>query len=127
MRGLIGAVWLLALALGASEAAAQDKKEPPKFDAKKLVGKWEPVDSKIPVTIEFTDKGKLILSVEFGGKSDKVEGDYKLSDDKLDLVLRAEGKEQKETLTLSKLTDEELVAKDSRGKEETLKRQKPKK
>ncbi len=127
MRGLMGAVWVLALALGASEAVAQDKKEPPKFDAKKLVGKWEPIDAKIPVTVEFTDKGKLILSVEFGGKSDKVEGDYKLTDDKLELVLWAEGKEQKETLTLSKLTDEELVAKDSKGKEETLKRQKTKK
>ena len=33
-------------------------------------------------------------------------------------------KEQKETLTVKKLTDEELVTTDSKGKDETLKRKK---
>ncbi len=130
MRGLVGAVVVLAFAGFATDVAGAQKekdKEKDKFDAKKLVGKWEPADAKIPITIEFTDKGKMILAVEFNGKSEKVEGTYKLASDKLEMVLTADGKEQKETLTLSKLTDDELVGKDSKGKAETLKRIKPKK
>lgn len=132
MRSPLGLVALAAwagLAGGLTNLAAQDKNDTPPFDPKKLVGKWEPTDPniKVPLTVEFTDKGKMILSVEFGGKTEKIEGDYKFTGDKLELTLRAEGQEQKETLTVIRLTDEEFAAKDSKGKEEVLRRQKPKK
>ncbi len=121
MRTLIGAMMVLGLATFA------DAQQKDKFDIKKLVGKWEPADGKTPLTVEFTDKGKLILSIDLGGKSEKVEGTYKLSDEKLEMTMTVEGKEQKETVTLSKLTDDEMVGKDSKGKEESFKKVKPKK
>ncbi|MBA4190037.1 MAG: TIGR03066 family protein [Planctomycetaceae bacterium] len=122
MRALIGAIVVLGFA---GFVTAQDKKDE-KIDAKKLIGKWAPVDDKAPVTIEFTDKGKLTLSIDIGGKSEKIEGTYKLEGDKLEMVMSFGGKEQKETVTISKLTDEEMVGKDSKGKEEKFKRLKAK-
>jgi uncharacterized protein (TIGR03066 family) len=66
------------------------------------------------------------VSVEKGGKSTKVEGTYKLEGDKLEMALKMEGKEQKETITVTKLTDDEFVGKDTKGKEEKLKKIKAK-
>jgi uncharacterized protein (TIGR03066 family) len=122
MRTLIGAVVILAFAGLTGTAAGQDK-DKDKVDLKKLMGKWEPKDPGI--TIEFADKGKMILSIDIGGKSEKVEGTYKaIEGNKLEVVISFGGKEQKETLTVKKLTDEELVTTDSKGKEETLKKKK---
>jgi uncharacterized protein (TIGR03066 family) len=117
MRTLIGAVMILAFA-GFTAAAAQDK-EKDKIDPKKLLGKWEPKEGK--VVIEFADKGKL--TVDAGGKDQKFEGTYKLDGNRLEIAIMVFEKEQKETLTVKKLTDEELVT-ESKGKEETLKRKK---
>ena len=72
--------------------------------------------------LEFTAKGTVSVTVEKGGKSAKAEGTYKLEGNKLDLALKVDGKEQKETITISKLTDDEFVGKDSKGKEEKLKK-----
>src|SRR5262245_9145317 len=120
MRTLIGAVMVLAFS---GFAAGQDKdKDKDKIDAKKLIGKWEPADAKESLTVEFTDKGKLILSVDANGKALTIEGTYKLDGNKLEMVMSFGGKEQKETITLSKLTDDELVGKDYKGKEETIKK-----
>ena len=122
MRLLIGTVAILTLA-GFVEAAGQGKdKDKDKVDLKKLMGKWEPKDGKI--VIEFADKGKLLMVVDFGGKSEKIEGTYKLDGNKLEVVISFAGKEQKEMLTVKKLTDTELVTSDSKGKDETLKRKK---
>ena len=104
-------------------AAGQGKeKDKDKVDLKKLMGKWEPKDGKI--VIEFADKGKLVMTVDFGGKSEKIDGSYKLDGNKLDVIINFMGKEQKETLTVKSLTDAELVTTDSKGKDETLKRKK---
>jgi uncharacterized protein (TIGR03066 family) len=118
MRTLIGAVMILAFA-GFTAAAAQDK-EKDKIDPKKLLGKWGPKEGK--VVIEFADKGKLTIS-EGDGKGSKFEGTYKLDGNRLEIAIMVFEKEQKETLTVKKLTDEELVT-ESKGKEETLKRKK---
>ena len=117
MRTLVGAAMILAFA-GFNGAAGQDKE---KIDPKKLIGKWEPKEGR--VVIEFADKGKLTLSVDADGKSQKFDGTYKLDGNRLEIVIMIE-KEQKETLTIKKLTDDELVTTDSKGKEETLKRKK---
>jgi uncharacterized protein (TIGR03066 family) len=118
MRTLIGAAMILAFA-GLNGSAGQDK-EKDKVDLKKLMGKWEPKEGM--VVIEFADKGKFSLSVGTDGK--KFDGTYKLDGDRLELAITIIDKEQKETLTIKKLTDDELVTTDSKGKEETLKRKK---
>ena len=122
MRALIGAVAILAFAGFAAGQEKDKDKDKDKVDLKKLMGKWEPKDG--PVTVEFADKGKLILTVDLGGKSEKIEGTYKVDGDKIEVVLAFGGKDMKETLTVKKLTDEELVTTDSKGKEEAFKKKK---
>lgn len=122
MRALTGAVVVLAFAGFAAAQEKKDDKKDGKIDAKKLIGKWQPADEKAPVTVEFADKGKLTLSIDIGGKTEKIEGTYKLDGDKLEMVMSFGGKEQKETVTVTKLTDDEMVGKDSKGKEEKFKK-----
>lgn len=124
MRALLGFVAVLALACYAGNAVAQEK-----IDAKKLVGKWQPAAAEkggVDVTIEFTDKGKMAITIDIGGKSEKIEGSYKVDGDKLEMAMSIGGQEKKETVTLTKLTDEEMVGKNKDGKEEKFKRVKPK-
>jgi uncharacterized protein (TIGR03066 family) len=123
MRVPIGAAAVLALA---AAAAAQDKKDDP-FDAKKLIGKWESADPKRAVAVEFAEKDKFSLSVTVGGRAEKVDGTWKLAGNKLELSAKVGGEDQKQTVTLSKLTDDDLVGTGSDGKEEAYKRVKPKK
>ena len=122
MRTITGALVILAFC-SFTTASGQDK-EKDKIDGKKLMGKWEPKEGK--VVIEFADKGKLTLSVDADGKAQKFDGSYKLDGNRLEIAIMILDKEQKETLTVKKLTDEELVTTDSKGKDETLKRKKPK-
>jgi uncharacterized protein (TIGR03066 family) len=122
MRTLIGALVVFALA-GFTTALGQEK-----IDGKKLVGKWEPAD--LPgaaMVVEFTNAGKVSVIVEKGGKTAKTEGTYKLEGNKLELALKLDGKEQKETITIITLTDEEFVGKDSKDKQEKFKKVNPKK
>ncbi|MFM8273109.1 MAG: TIGR03066 family protein [Gemmata sp.] len=122
MRPLVASVAFVILAGFAT--AADDK-----IDAKKLVGKWEPAKAEKgapKMTLEIAEKGKLTLLVALGDKTEKVEGSYKLDGNKLEVELSFGGKSEKETLTITKLTEEELVTKDSKGKEDALKRVKGK-
>ncbi|MBA4065207.1 MAG: hypothetical protein C0501_16135 [Isosphaera sp.] len=123
MRRLIGAAVVLALA---GAAAGQDKKDGP-FDPKKLVGRWESADPKRAVAVEFLEKDKFTLTVAVGGKTEKVDGTWKLTGDKLELAAKVGDADRKETVTLSKLTDDDLVGTGSDGKEEAYRRVKPKK
>jgi uncharacterized protein (TIGR03066 family) len=118
MRTLIGAAMILAFA-GLNSAVGQDK-EKDKIDLKKLMGKWEPKEGM--VVIEFADKGKFTLALSSDSK--KFDGTYKLDGNRLEIAITIADKEQKETLTIKKLTDDELVTTDSKGKDETLKRKK---
>jgi uncharacterized protein (TIGR03066 family) len=115
MRALLGAMVVLAFA---GSLIAQDKD---KVDPKKLIGKWEPKEGR--VVIEFEDKGKITI-VDTEGKGQKFNGTYKLDGNRLEIAITILEKEQKETLTVKKLTDEELITTDSKGKDETLKRKK---
>lgn len=122
MRTVIGAVVILAFAAGC--IAAEEK-----FDPAKLVGKWEEKNPKEgeSMSMEFTKDGKFAITGTRGGKELKADGTYKLTDDKLTLEGKVMDMEVKQTVTISKLTDDELVGaaegKDSR----TFKRIKPKK
>lgn len=118
MRCLIACTVFVVLAGFAT--AADDK-----IDAKKLIGKWEPAkaEPKSPkMVLDIQDKGKFVLSVELGDKTEKIDGTYKLDGNKLDIEMSFGGKTTKETLTIVKVTDTELVTKGKSDKEETLKR-----
>lgn len=121
MRALIATVAVLLLA---GFAGADDEK----IDVKKLIGKWEPVkpEKDIKAVLEIADKGKFTLHVTFNGKTEKVDGTYTLDGNKLEVEMKIGENVMKETLTITKLTDTELVTKDSKGKEETMKRVKEK-
>ena len=123
MRSIPGtALAILILAVAGAPTDAQPKDE--KFDEKKLIGKWEPPDSpkEVKIVVEFAPKGKLLVSADVGGKAEKIEGTYKLDGDKLTLTMKTGEKERTEKVTVTKLTDTDLVTKDDKGKEETLKR-----
>lgn len=125
MRALL-AVAVLGLAGAALAADEKDKKEP--IDGKKLIGKWEPKVAKKGElsSIEFTANGKLIAVADVGGKDAKAEGTYKLDGDKLTFEIAFMGETVKETITLTKLTDDEMEGKDKEGKVEAFKRAKAK-
>jgi uncharacterized protein (TIGR03066 family) len=119
MRTVFGCMAFLALSVAAIGADGP-------VDAKLLVGKWEPAEPKKgpAMTIEFTDKGKLAMTVNDAGKEVKVDGSYTLAANKLNVVLKFGGEEVKHTLIIKKLTADELVTEDENGKAETLKRKK---
>jgi len=130
MRTLIG---IAVLVLAGAALAADDKKEKDKdkkeaIDGKKLIGKWEPEKPKKGelASIEFTATGKLIAVADVGGKDAKAEGTYKLDGDKLTFEITFMGETVKETITITKLTDDELEGRDKEGKAEAFKRAKPK-
>lgn len=130
MRTLFGFGVVLALAFGATADDKKDeKKDGGKLDAAKLVGLWEPVNPKKGegMKMEFTKDGKLTVTGDMGGKEVKIEGTYKLDGDKLSFKLKFMDVDIAETVTLTKLTDEEMSGKDKDGKEESFKKVKPKK
>lgn len=126
MRIALGFALALALALSAT---AQDKKNPPP-DAKKLVGKWELKDAKKgtkPPQLDFAADGKMALTGDIDGKPASFTGTYKLDGDKLSFELKSKDDAFKETVTLTRLDDDEFDAKDADGKTETFARVKAKK
>jgi uncharacterized protein (TIGR03066 family) len=120
MRAILGCGLAVALAVAAGAPAQDTKGE--KIDGKKLIGKWQPAGQKEKVTIEFTKDGKLYLTAEIAGKPEKLEGTYKLDGNKLTVGVKGGDKDQNETMTVTRLTDDELVTEDSKGKKETLKK-----
>lgn len=122
MRTVLGIGMVLALAVGAA-GAADDK-----FDATKLVGKWEPVkpEKGEGMKLEFTKDGKLTVTGDANGKEVKLEGTYKLAGDKLTFSLKFMDVAIDDTVTLTKLTDDEMAGKDKDGKEAAFKKVKPK-
>jgi|GEM_PF-763257 len=124
MRILLGVGMVLALCI----TSAADEKKDEKIDGAKLIGKWEPVMPKKGelVSLEFTKDGKMIATADINGKSAKAEGTYKLTGDKLMFEVTYMGETAKETVTITKLTDDELVGKNQEGKVESFKRAKPK-
>lgn len=112
MRAMLGCT--LGVLMVVSGGFADDK-----IDGKKLVGKWQPTEK--TVTVEFQKEGKMVITVEIGGKPEKVEGKYKLDGNKLSVVVSAGGKDETDEVTIHKLTDEEMET-ESKGKKETLKR-----
>ena len=126
MRLLLGLALLAVMGL-VSGAAADDTKDS-KIDGKKLIGKWTPKDPKkeAGLAIEFAKDGKLFVYVTIAGKEEKLEGTYKLDGDKLSVGLKFMAKEKQETMTITKLTDDELETVDSKMSKELMVRVKAK-
>jgi uncharacterized protein (TIGR03066 family) len=84
----------------------------------KIVGVWELVKgSDLPpgTSFEFMKDGKMKVSIKDGDKTTEMNGTYKVEGDKLTNAGKGpDGKEQKETDTIVKLTDTELVIKDDK-------------
>lgn len=125
MRALM-ACGVAALLFGTA-GFADDKKD--EVDLKKLIGKWQPTEKKkdADLTLEFKKDGKLAITAAANGKDFTIDGTYKVTGNKIEVAINFGGQEQKETLTVIKLTDDELTTKDSKGKEETVKKYKEKK
>lgn len=124
MRTILGCVTVLVLTSGL--ATADDE-----VDLTKLVGKWERWEFKEnkkspPLTLEFTMDKKMILIVGVPGKETKIEGTYELSEktNVLSVALKYSDVVIKESLRITRLTDDELVTEDSKGKTGTMTRKK---
>ena len=126
MRLVLGFTLLAVMGL-VTVAAADDQKDS-KIDGKKLIGKWTPKDPKkeAGLTIEFAKDGKMFVFITIAGKEEKIEGTYSLDGDKLKVGLKFMAKEKQETMTITKLTDDELETVDSKMSKELLIRVKSK-
>jgi len=122
MRTMIGcAAVLFALAAG---AAADDT-----IDAGKLLGKWEPKGAKkdAKIVLEFAKGGKLVVTSPGPERESRLEGTYKLDGNKLTLHLKVGDQEVKDTVTVTKLTDDEMEGEsDGKKGKQSFTRVKPK-
>jgi uncharacterized protein (TIGR03066 family) len=103
------------IALTASAAALAQVPEP-KDAEKKLLGKWMLVKSskgEIPAglvaTIQFEKDNKVKMHFELADKKRDVTGTWKLEGKVLTFEYDSPSKGEKDTRTITKLTDEELV------------------
>jgi uncharacterized protein (TIGR03066 family) len=126
MRTLLGGL-LAALTFGIG-VSAEDKKDE-NIDAKKLIGKWSPKEKMegLTVVVEFTKDGKVTFTYAFVGERElRLTENYKVDGSKLITSGLRDPKTVTVTRTLVKLTDDELVTKDEKGKEQAFTRIKDK-
>jgi len=106
------------------------KPEPKKeaSNQEKLLGTWEVSKSKgAPpgATIAFTKDGKMKMTVKQDGKEQSMDATYSVEGNKIISTTKLpDGKEKKETATIEKLTDTELVTKDEKGDTDEFKKKK---
>lgn len=130
MRSFLSATALLAT-VGLLIAAPVPKPDP-KDTPERLAGVWKLTKSdavpeakrEYTFTIEFTKEGKLTGTYDYGnGVTQTLEGKFKAHGDKIEYTLGDHG----ETLTIEKLTDNDLIVFDPDKKKETFVRVKEKK
>src|SRR5262249_55191986 len=119
---LLTAGLLLGLTVVCRAEEKKDDKDKP--NKEKIVGTWGLEKPETPKnlppgsTLEFTKDGKLKFSAKVGDQAVNLEGTYSVDGDKLKTTLKdTDGKEQSDTDTITKLTDKELVIKDSKTDE----------
>jgi uncharacterized protein (TIGR03066 family) len=105
---------------------AEDKK--PDY-AKMIVGKWEVTkadEGTLPVgsIIEFTKDGKFTSREKLESKEITFEGSYKVEGDKFNLDLKVGDQTIKVSITITKMTDDEMHTKNDEGKVVEVKRKK---
>jgi uncharacterized protein (TIGR03066 family) len=112
-------VLILFASLFLAPVAADDKKETAKD---LIIGKWQPADPKEMVILEFTKDGKIIVKETRAGKTSEITGTYKfVGADQVQAVMRFNGEEKKENLTVT-VTRDELTTTDSGKKTDKFKR-----
>jgi len=99
-----------------------------KTTAEKIVGKWDLVKSSnglaegTKCVVELTKDGKMSIAMEFGERTSKYEGTYKLDKDKIDYEVSLNGVKKAEILTIKTVSDDELAVTDPDGIVEEFKR-----
>jgi uncharacterized protein (TIGR03066 family) len=91
-----------------------------KIDKAKLTAKWKLVKSSeksapIGATVEFTKDGKLILTVEQNGNTDKIEGTYTLEGDKINAMLKKGDQQKEDVLKIKSLSGDKFSFEDDKG------------
>lgn len=121
MRGLM---WMGIAMAGLLSFTAGGSAADEKIDAKKLVGKWEPKEQKdVKTVMEFTRDGKLTVYAASGDMEFSVTGTWELKDSTLTILLKAGENEIKDKISISKLTDDELIGEsETKKQKETFKR-----
>lgn len=117
---------LAVVALVGAGVSADDKK--PDY-AKQIVGKWEVTkadEGTIPVgsVVEFTKDGKFKAMEKDGDKDATFEGTYKVTKDGFDITLKIGEDSHTNSITITKLTDDEMHTKDKDGKVVEVKKKK---
>src|SRR5262245_56058742 len=129
----LAAALLVTLALSVPAAAAPVPKAKP-TTADKLLGTWKLVKSsqgaekRIYMEIEFTKDGKMLLRHRGQGAQGPLflrEGKYKVEGEKIHYEVSTPGYEKAETLTIQRLTDDELAFDDPDDIREEFVRVKP--
>ena len=131
MRPLLTA--LIVLSLNSWTTAAPVPKGE-KDTTEKLVGTWKlskGVDNLGDTTeffVEFTKDGKLIISYNFKEQkiTQTIKGTFKAEKDKIHYTMDTGNGEKRETLTIQKLDDDDLVVVDPDDKKEEFKKVKSK-
>ncbi|VTR91587.1 unnamed protein product [Gemmata massiliana] len=120
MRVLVGC-----FALVLCGTVTGDDKKDEVVDPAKLVGKWTTKGRENEI-LEFLKGGKLVMRRTVGDKEEAFDGTYKLDGNKLTVVAKPDGKEDKSTVTIKKLTDAEMVVVAESGNEVVMLRVKDK-
>jgi uncharacterized protein (TIGR03066 family) len=89
--------------------------------AKMLMGKWEVTkadDGTLPTgsIVEFAKDGVLKVTIKMGDSDMTLEGKYKVEGDKFTVTFKIGDDEQKNTITITKISDKEITTKDKDGK-----------
>lgn len=93
----------------------------PKTDAMKLLGTWslkksEDFPAVTSATVTYSEDGTSKGMLEFAGKSVEIKTSWKLIGDRITNTSKIQDKDRTETETIVKLTTEELITKNSKGK-----------
>jgi len=112
----------LATVVVAANARAEDK-----IDADKLIGVWKLTKSEeLPAganaVITYAKSGVVKAAIEFEGKKIEIDAKWKVEGNKLVITSKKGEKEEVDTDTIEKLTDELLVTKNKAGKTTEFKR-----
>jgi len=110
--------------------AHSQEKDKPKTTEQKLIGKWklEKTESELPegakATLEIKKGGDIVILIEVGDMKIKLEGTWKLDGDKkiVTEIKGPDGVTKKETQTIVKLDDENLIVKDEKDKKDEFKK-----
>lgn len=117
---------LAVVGLVGAGVSADDKK--PDY-AKGIVGKWEVTkadEGTLPTgsIVEFTTDGKFKALEKDGAKDVTFEGTYKVTGDKFEITLKIGEESHTNTITITRLTDDEMHTKDKDGKVVEVKKKK---